>query len=58
MRDAKTPRDQLNILFIGIYSRYPTAEEHAKFQSLVSDKKKLRVLAKAMLNSKNFLFLQ
>jgi len=58
MRDAKTPRDKLNILFIGIYSRYPTSEEHKKFQPFINDKKQIRVLAKAMLNSKNFLFLQ
>ncbi len=58
MRGGKTPREKLNVLFLGLYSRYPTAEEHVKFQPFISDKKQIRVLAKAMLNSKNFLFLQ
>jgi len=58
IRSAKTAEEKLNILFIGIYSRYPTTEEHIKFQPFTNDKKQISVLAKAMLNSKNFLFLQ
>ena len=58
IKDAKTPRDKLNILFVGIYSRYPTSEEHSKFQSLVGNNKQIKILAKAMLNSKSFLFIQ
>lgn len=58
LRKAKTPTAKLNILFTTIYSRYPTKNEIKKFSPLMKSPKQTRVLAKAMLNSKTFLFLQ
>ncbi|MGJ8657801.1 MAG: DUF1549 domain-containing protein [Akkermansiaceae bacterium] len=55
---ASSPTEKLNILFITIYSRYPTSAEHKKYTPLMQDNKQTQVLAKAMLNSKRFLFLQ
>jgi hypothetical protein len=55
---ASSPTEKLNILFITIYSRYPTDLELKKYQALMKNPKQTQVLAKAMLNSKRFLFLQ
>jgi hypothetical protein len=55
---ASSPTEKLNILFITIYSRYPTDLELKKYQPLMKNPKQTQVLAKAMLNSKRFLFLQ
>ncbi|MFT5905973.1 MAG: hypothetical protein ACI9E1_001578 [Cryomorphaceae bacterium] len=55
---ANSPTEKLNILFITIYSRYPTDTELKKYQALMKNPKQTQVLAKAMLNSKRFLFLQ
>ena len=55
---AKSPTDKLNALFISIYSRYPTLAEKEKYLSVMNDKKQSEAFARAMLNSKRFLFLQ
>jgi hypothetical protein len=55
---ASSPTEKLNILFITIYSCYPTDIERQKYEPLMSNSKQTQVLAKAMLNSKRFLFLQ
>ncbi len=58
LKKAKTPEERLNTLFLAIYSRYPTEKETARFKSYTSDLKQIGVLAKAMINSKSFLFIQ
>ncbi len=55
---ADSSKQKLNILFITIYSRYPTDAEVTKFIQYMTNPKQTQVLAKAMLNSKRFLFLQ
>lgn len=55
---ASSSTEKLNILFLTVYSRYPTSTEHQKYQPLMEDNKQTEVLAKAMLNSKRFLFVQ
>jgi len=58
LEKASSPTQKLNILFITIYSRYPTDAELKKYKPLMKTNKQTQVLAKAMLNSKRFLFLQ
>lgn len=55
---ASSPTEKLNVLFITIYSRYPSEAELQKYAPFMKNPKETRVLAKAMLNSKRFLFLQ
>ncbi len=58
LKKANSPTEKLNTLFITIYSRYPTDAELKKYGPLMKTAKQTQVLAKAMLNSKRFLFLQ
>ena len=55
---AKSAEERLDILFLSIYSRYPTDEEKEKFLTYTEKKSDITALAKAMLNSKSFLFVQ
>ena len=55
---ASSASEKLDILFTSIYSRYPTASEKAKYKAYMNNPKQIQILAKAMLNSKRFLFLQ
>lgn len=55
---AKSPQEKLTSLFINIYSRYPSEAEIKKYLPLMNDKNQAQTFAKAMLNSKRFLFLQ
>ncbi len=55
---AKTNEEKLDVLFLSIYSTYPTEREKSKYTAYMSDFKKTQILAKAMLNSKRFLFVR
>jgi hypothetical protein len=50
--------DRLDTLFLSIYNRYPTSKEYSQYKTLSRTQQDIHILAKAMLNSKNFLFVQ
>ncbi|MFC5051877.1 DUF1549 domain-containing protein [Rubritalea spongiae] len=50
--------DRLNVLFLSIYNSYPTSEEEIMLKQYSRSKQEIYILAKAMLNSKRFLFVQ
>ncbi len=58
IRSARTDAERLDTLFIAIYGCYPTAAERSKYTKHMSETKTMQVFAKAMLNSKRFLFVQ
>jgi len=58
LRQTKTDEQRLEILFLSIYGTRPTAEEQEKYQKLTGTATDLRALARAMLTSKRFLFIQ
>lgn len=55
---SNSPSEKLNSLFISIYSCYPTEKELQKYLPFMGDPKQIQILARSMLNSKRFLFLQ
>jgi len=58
LRQAKTDKERLEILFLSIYGTRPTAGEQEAYGKLTSNASDLRTLARAMLTSKRFLFIQ
>lgn len=58
LKQAKTPAERIDVLFLSLYSRYPTEEEKKAFSPYAKSRHTLVPLAKAMLNSKRFLFVQ
>jgi len=58
MKEEESARDKLAVLFISIYSRPPSAKEKALFRDFTGKPKQLNALFKAMINSKNFIFVQ
>lgn len=58
IRKAKRPEERLTVLFLSIYNAYPTKEEAREFKHIVESRLDVPILAKAMLNSKRFLFIQ
>jgi len=58
MRDAQSDSQRLDALFLTIYGIRPTDEEQQKYQALTNTAAELRALARAMMNSKRFLFVQ
>lgn len=58
LRAADGPENRLRKLFLSIYCCEPSDKEVEQFKSLLSDARDTRTLAKAMLNSKRFLFVQ
>ncbi len=55
---AKTPQDRLEILFLRLYGRLPDSGERERFIGLAEDGGTLRELARAMLTSNQFIFVQ
>ena len=55
---AETDEEKLDSLFIAIYGSYPTEKERSKFLPYMQSTNQTKILAKAMLNSKRFLFLK
>lgn len=58
IREAKTDTEKLEILFISLYGCYPTDAERSKYIKHMENDKTIQVFAKAMLNSKRFLFVK
>ena len=58
LRNAKSPTGKINTLFLSIYGTLPTPAERQRYQSMMKSPRDIQVLAKAMLNSKRFLFMQ
>lgn len=58
LRAAKSDFQRLETLFLTIYGTRPTDAEQAKYQALTNNAAELRALARAMMNSKRFLFVQ
>jgi len=58
LRTAKTNAEKLEILFIAIYGSLPTEAERLKYTEYMETPKTTQVFAKAMLNSKRFLFVK
>ena len=58
LRTAKQPNERLDILFLSIYNRYPQSQEYVKYKKFSRSQQDITILAKGMLNSKNFLFVQ
>ncbi len=54
----KTPEERLEFVFLRLYSRSPSDGEKAKFLPLADDPVTLRDLARAMLTSNQFIFIQ
>ena len=58
LRAAKTPKERLDTLFLSLYGTLPTAEERQRYEALMQSPTSIRTMAKAMMNSKRFLFVQ
>jgi len=60
IKDAVSPSERLDILFLSVYSRYPTEIERVDYIDYMKKEnaKRLFVLVKAMINSKSFIFVQ
>ncbi|GAA5496212.1 hypothetical protein Rhal01_02394 [Rubritalea halochordaticola] len=58
LNKASKAEERLNILFLSIYSTLPNEKEKEQFLSLLDDPRDTRALAKAMLTSKRFIFVQ
>ena len=58
LADERTPGGKLDVIFLRLYSRFPTPEEKEKFQPLAKDTTSLRDLTRAMLTSNRFIFVQ
>ena len=58
LRNAKSPTGKINTLFLSIYGTLPTPAERQRYQSMMNTPRDVQALAKAMLNSKRFLFMQ
>lgn len=55
---AGSSSERLDVLFLSIYNRYPSSEDRKQLSSLHRNRQDAQLLAKAMLNSKRFLFIQ
>lgn len=58
LRAANSAEERLRILYLSIYTCEPTSKETAQLKEMLSDDRATRTLAKAMLNSKRFIFVQ
>ncbi|MGB2402868.1 MAG: DUF1549 domain-containing protein [Akkermansiaceae bacterium] len=58
LRQAKSPGERLDVLFLSIYSSLPTDAERNALEPLVANPTSLTTLARAMVSSKRFLFIQ
>lgn len=58
LKQAKSPDQRLDILFLSLYNALPTDDERTFFAPLLAEHKHIRVLAKAMLTSNRFLFVE
>lgn len=58
LKKADNHEQRLEILFLAIYNARPTAAERQQLLPLLSSLQDVQILAKAMLNSKRFFFVQ
>lgn len=58
LRKAESPAQRLDVLFLSIYGCLPTDVERQKLEPLAADASTLTTLARAMVSSKRFLFVQ
>ncbi|WP_193214998.1 DUF1549 domain-containing protein [Luteolibacter marinus] len=58
LANLKTPRERLDCLFLTLFSQRPDAAEQERFLPLAKDPTALRDLARAMMTSNRFLFIQ
>jgi len=56
--ESASNEEHLENIFLGIYSRRPSADELAKYAPLVGDSEQRKSLVRAMVSSKSFLFVQ
>ncbi|MBT8038265.1 MAG: DUF1549 and DUF1553 domain-containing protein [Verrucomicrobiae bacterium] len=58
LRKTNNPSERLDTLFLSIYGNLPNASERKRYQTMMQSPTNIQTLAKAMLNSKRFLFVQ
>ena len=58
IRQAESSAERLDILFLSIYGCLPTDKERQQYEPLTTERTQLIALARAMINSKRFLFVQ
>lgn len=58
MKKARTDEQRLNALFLSIYNSYPNRDEQRTLKMFSRSRQDIKILAKSMLNSKRFLFVQ
>ena len=58
LSEAQSPAQRLNILFLSIYGCLPNDNERQQLEPLTTERTQLITLARAMINSKRFLFVQ
>lgn len=58
LRKVSSADEKLRIIFLTLYSRYPTKAEITNYSEYTQSSENLTILIKAMLNSKPFLFIQ
>ena len=58
LRKADSASQRLNILFLSIYGCMPTESERQQLEPMAGNSTHLTTLARAMMNSKRFLFVQ
>ncbi|PQJ27141.1 DUF1549 domain-containing protein [Rubritalea profundi] len=58
MKSAHRGEQRLDVLFLSIYNKYPSKQERTDLKYVARSRQDIKILAKAMLNSKRFLFIQ
>ena len=58
MKSARLEDQRLDVLFLSIYNKYPSKQERIDLKYVSRSRQDIKILAKAMLNSKRFLFIQ
>ncbi|MEO1857830.1 MAG: DUF1553 domain-containing protein, partial [Rubritalea sp.] len=58
MKSARSEEQRLDVLFLSIYNKYPSKQERIDLKYVGRSRQDIKILAKAMLNSKRFLFIQ
>ena len=58
MKSARREEQRLDVLFLSIYNKYPSRQERTALKYVARSRQDIKILAKAMLNSKRFLFIQ
>lgn len=58
IKKSRTPEERLDTLFLSIYNAYPSNDERTMLKYYARSAQDIKILAKSMLNSKRFLYIE